>query len=333
MILIAPDKFKGSLTAQQVCDIIEAALHARGLTDTLSLPMADGGEGTPGILAGREVIVSHDFIGTANPVMRSDDVMHRSSAPLGQAIIAAERRQPERPMYIGIGGTATSDGGAGLLQALGARYFDCYGREMAADITPAQLPQIAHADISRLDCEKWSRLLTGLSDVKASLLPPGLSTISFAGQKGARTADLQLLEIGLANLRKVLGVNDSSPYDGSGGGIGFALASVIGATVKPGAEAILDSYTIDWNRVKLVITGEGQIDQQTAGGKVVDTLCHRARDLDVPSLAIGGYVEPHLRTRGRHTVLSTISKPSDYVAALAGQRLRTAVERYLDFLI
>ncbi len=292
--------------------------------------MADGGEGTPDVLIGCEVIVSHNFIGTANPKMRSDGVMHRSSAPLGRAIIAAERRQPCRQLYIGIGGTATSDGGAGLLQALGVRYFDSSGCEITSDITPALLPQIARADLSQLDRAKWSRLLTGLSDVKASLLPPGLSTLSFAGQKGAKLGDISSLEVGLANLRRVLSVNVSSPYDGAGGGIGFALASVIGAAVKPGAETILDSYTIDWSRVKLVITGEGQIDCQTAGGKVVDTLCRRACELDVPSLAIGGYVEPRLRSRGRHTVLSTISEPDEYVAALAGQRLMMAVESYLD---
>jgi len=330
MILIAPDKFKGSLTARQVCRIVGEALHARGLTDTLSLPMADGGEGTPGVLGGRRVIVSHDFIGTANPAMRGGDVMHRSSAPLGRAIIAAERRQPGRPLYIGIGGTATSDGGAGLLQALGVRYFDRSGREMTVDIAPAHLPQIARADLSRLDRAKWSRLLTGLSDVKASLLPPGLSTLSFAVQKGARVADIPLLEAGLANLREALGVNVTSPYDGAGGGVGFALASVIGAGVMAGARAILDSYTIDWDRVELVITGEGRIDSQTAGGKVVDTLCRRARDLGVPSLAIGGYAEPRLRAGGRHTVLSTIPEPGDYDAALAAPRLRAAVERYLD---
>ena len=233
-------------------------------------------------------------------------------------------------MYVGIGGTATCDGGAGMLQSLGARFFDSAGREMTADITPAMLPCISSADLSALHREPWHERLTGLSDVRASLLPPGLSALDFAAQKGARPADMPVLAAGLANLRRVLGMNACSPYDGAGGGVGFALATVIGAEVLPGAATILDSKEIDWTSITLVITGEGRIDRQTAGGKVVDTLCFRARSLGIPSLSIGGYAEPAMRSGWPHAVISTIDSPAAYSPTLAADRLRTALERHLD---
>lgn len=326
MILIAPDKFKGSLTAGQVCEVVGDVLRSRGFADIAAVPMADGGEGTPAVLGGRRVIVSHDHIGPQAEGMTDRGVMHRSSAPLGRAIAAAG----PGPMYVGIGGTATCDGGAGMLAALGARFFDSDGREMTSCITPAVLPSVVRADLSALRRGPWCHMLTGLADVRASLLPPGLSALDFAAQKGAAATDMPVLAEGLASLRRALGVDTSSPYDGAGGGVGFALATVIGAEVQPGAEVILDSCGVDWPRVSFVITGEGRIDEQTAGGKVVDAVVRRARRLGVPSLAIGGYAGQSLRRGGRHAVISTVDTPGEYVPELAAERLRGALGRYLD---
>ncbi len=312
MILIAPDKFKGSLTAPQAAELIADALRLCGFEDLMLVPMADGGEGTPRSLGGRSVILSSDFAGFGSTSLAGKSLMGRSSFPLGREIL----RHGSEPIYIAIGGTATSDGGAGLLQALGARFFGPQG-EILRPITPADLPSLVRIDTSGLAHPE----LTGLSDVRAALLPPGLSALDFARQKGASDADMKMLEAGLRRLAELLPDSPPGPHAGAGGGIGYALESVLKAPVADGAVAVLEAQHIPWQRVSLIITGEGRIDAQTAGGKVVKALTDKARQLAVPVIAIGGYVEPHLRSRN---VVSTIDSPDEYDPALAASRLHGA---------
>ncbi len=274
MLLIAPDKYKGTLSAPEAARII-----ADVITEPCCLaPMADGGEGTSDVLCsspewysdglarvnpntGEAVIDSSAVIGLQGVDLRHHDLLTASSSPLGREV----RRLLDygyKRVTIGIGGTCTCDGGAGFLEALG--------------------DYIAYKD----------RLL-GLSDVQVPLLaPPGRpSALMFAPQKGATQQMLPLLAEKLARVEAKYGPA-RSVFDGAGGGLGYALASVIGAQVVPGAQYVLDSYRIDWSKVRLVITGEGRYDHQTATGKVVHQVCLQAREHGVETVVLAGTVAP-----------------------------------------
>lgn len=339
MILIAPDKFKGSLTARQACDIIAKALRSCGYSDLLLCPMADGGEGTPHSLnAPRNsdsteskqipVILSHDYVG---PQSFADiPLIRRSSFALGEAVRSAY--QPGKCLYIGLGGTAVCDGGAGFLQALGLRFYDSNDNLVSTHITPESLPHLSRAEgLDEIINSGFGSDVEVLYDVKASLLPKGesLSALDFVAQKGATDSDIPTIIAGLGNLKRILSPKTESPCDGAAGGLGFALCSALGARSRVGAAAVLDSYNIDWNAIDLVISGEGRIDAQTSGGKVPGYMKQEAERHGVPCLLIGGYVEPRLRTA---CCISTIECETDYNSDLAAERLHKAAERANEWL-
>lgn len=279
MILIAPDKFKGTMSAETVAHCIASTLASYGY-ESVEFPMADGGEGTAAILARMyglrpepkvpECYVNEDgTIGvmeagvlTYGATRSRDIVMGRDSAELGEALHRVMDKYSQMDtLYLGIGGTGTCDGGAGMIRVLSR-----YGLEMRA-----------------------RRCLVGLCDVRVPLIAPigEPSALMFAPQKGALPEDLPQLA---ARLRKWQEhwPGRSSIYDGAGGGLGFALASVLGARCVDGAAYLAKS--IRWEGIDLVVSGEGRIDEQTGQGKVVDTLRRLAGAHGVPFLAFGGCV-------------------------------------------
>ncbi len=273
MILIAPDKYKGTLTAPQAAEIIARATGR----PCIQAPMADGGEGTASVLCrgekwqfdgvgyinsatGEAVIDSSAVIGLQNVDIAHHNLLTASSAPLGEAV----KRLLDQgcPMVtIGIGGTSTCDGGAGFLNALG-------------------------------DGQAYRHRLRGLSDVQVPLVAPfdRPSALMFAPQKGATHDMIPLLAEKLREVERQYGPA-RSPFDGAGGGLGYALASVIGCEVLPGSRYVLDSYHIDWSRISLVITGEGRYDRQTSLGKVIDEVRTRCKACAKPLIIIPGTVE------------------------------------------
>ncbi|MCM1224937.1 MAG: glycerate kinase [Lachnospiraceae bacterium] len=275
MILIAPDKFKGTLTAKEAAEIIAKELKGH---PCIVAPMADGGEGTAKAIASpriqqweeREgyflhipsrtaVIDSSAWIGLAQAA-KMGGVMQATSAPLGAKV--KELLDEEcATIIIGIGGTGTCDGGAGFLSAL-----------------------------DKENLPKYADRIIGLSDVKVPLISNGdaIDALSFAPQKGATSSDMPLLRQRLILARQEWGGGRTSPFDGAGGGLGFAIASAIGAPCYCGAEYVLNNYNIDWTKVDAVITGEGCIDRQTLAGKVVSAVCRKALEYGIPAIAIGG---------------------------------------------
>lgn len=297
MILIAPDKFKGTFSAQEICAAISGLLREGGYSGPiLCRPLSDGGEGiastlmprgkrvAPGVYEdtdGARLVVSSEIVGFANFGNPMPPLMQRSSVALGLAV------EPGVPTTLAIGGTATSDGGAGFLQGLGAEFYNPSGQLISKPITPALLPDISSADLSAL-----SRYdLRGIVDVKARLIPDGnpsqLSALSFASQKGLDRADFSRLENNLRHLQHLLG--GESPFDGAGGGLGYALASVVGAPCRLGGEVVLEKADIPWAEIFLVITGEGSVDLQTSrGGKLVDTIWREASRRGIPTVIAYG---------------------------------------------
>ena len=318
MILIAPDKFKGTLTARQAASIIAKGLHP---AFCLMAPMADGGEGTASIIGANSpwqqrngyyvnpiskvaVIDSSAVIG----LQPHNDVMHCSSAPLGLKVREILKGGCET-VVIGVGGTGTCDGGEGFLQAL-----DKYAI--------------------------YKDKIIGLCDVQVPLLPPDSSkwrecpsALMFAPQKGATENDIELLYQRLDQVRDAYSHGKSSPFDGAGGGLGFAIATAIGAKCYPGAEYVFQNYSIDWDKVSLVITGEGCVDAQTSQGKVADVVCRRAHDHGKPCVMIGGMVKE------RYEMADLLISTADFMPdmplneATAAKRLAAAVEYLKVWLI
>ncbi len=298
MILIAPDKFKGTFSAPEICALVAERLKSAGITASLKLsPLSDGGEGAsdalmPGAIKvaqgvyereGIRLVVSSELVGFSAFNRSGLPLMQRSSIALGRAI------DSRHPTYIAVGGTATSDCGAGFLQGLGAVFYDSANRRIDRNLCPATLHLVARADISALRHYD----IKGIIDVRASLCDGPLTALDFAPQKALKGENISGLRDALSHFQSVAG--GASEWDGAGGGLGYAIASVCGAPCISGAEAAIDGLNVDWQDVKLVITGEGCVDAQTAkGGKLVDAIYHKASKLGIPVLILYGRVEPPL---------------------------------------
>jgi len=310
MILIAPDKFKGTFTAEQAARIIGSELPHQ----CLMMPMADGGEGTAdaiasastgweqcnGYVANRETataaIDASSVIGLQKTDLSRHDILTASSAPLG-TVVREIIKGGCKKVIIGVGGTATCDGGVGFLEALG---------------------------LERL--EEYREALTALCDVRVPLVAPAgePSALMFAPQKGATPADITLLKARLESVERRW-PHRKSPFDGAGGGLGFALASVIGCRACLGAEYVLALNNVDWNHIRLVITGEGCVDAQTSRGKVVDTMTKAAAKRGIPTVVFGGYVTPELRST--HIISTFDKRPDTLTRQSAEEALRRAVRK------
>lgn len=281
MIVVAPDKFKGTLTARQTGDIIADVLRSRGL-DAHVFPMADGGEGT--------CAVFERFIPQINCVESSSfhpegSIVHRSTYGLGIELLKSLRKGAT---CLAIGGTRTADGGAGLLQALGYKFLREDGSEILQPMCPCLLLSVAA--VQPPDSLPFGLdSLIGLADVEASLLPPGLSAMDFLTQKGADEEDKRIIFKALKNLENMLGTGGK--YAGAGGGLGYALETVLGAQVEAGAPFI-GRHVLPAQDVDAVFTGEGALDFQTAGGKVVHFLAKYALLHSAPLWVLAGTVHP-----------------------------------------
>lgn len=317
-ILIAPDKFKGTLSAKEVADIIASRLTPLG-AEIVKIPMADGGEGTAGCLARifdmtlrtlpatnsvmqpmpsgatyyvnpitHEVAVdSSSVLGLSLIDPTASSPLDRTSYPLGKLLGDIIEAEHPATIYIGVGGTSTVDGGEGFLEALG---FDYDTRK-----TRIELPKIV-----------------ALLDVKSPLVAPDgePSSLTFAPQKGATPADMEKIRKNLAHLESRLPELRGSAETGSGGGLAFALAAV-GATAVSGADFIINHSKLNELKPDYIITGEGSLDAQTRLGKVVYRLIKYGVKTGIPVVAVGGRVLPDFDIEGAAKIISTQHYPPE----------------------
>ncbi len=317
-ILIAPDKFKGTLSAREAADTIAQELlplKARLITR----PMADGGEGTSEAIAGLTGMKTR-FIEARNSAMEpipggatyyfnpasrtaaidssavlglgllkegAPSPMHRSSYPLGEAVLSIIRKDSPTLLYIGIGGTSTVDAGAGFLQAIGFRFFSG-DNELPHPVTAAMLNSVTR--VLPPESPVCSPPIIALSDVAAPLVADTdkPSSLTFAPQKGATPAEINSLRESLRHL-STLQPSTGGKYDGAGGGLGYALAA-IGAEMVAGSSYLLDMMDIPSISPDIIITGEGSLDSQTELGKAVAALADYGTERDIPVIAVGGRV-------------------------------------------
>ncbi|MGV9361349.1 glycerate kinase [Amycolatopsis sp. NPDC003731] len=310
-VLIAPDKFKGSLTAGEVASAVAAGLadvHPAAAVTTL--PVADGGEGTvdAAVAAGyrRVRVPARGPTGlpvTASYAVRGDTAivelaeasgLHRlpgAPAPLTATsagtgdVIAAAVRAGCRRIVLGVGGSAGTDGGAGLLTALGARLLDAAGRELPSG--GAALSRLASLDVTRMS-EVDIELA---SDVDNPLCGPRGAAAVYGPQKGASPDDVETLDAALRHWASIAGPEFAErPGAGAAGGVGFAAMAVLGARVRPGIELLLDLLGFDaaLTGASLVITGEGSLDEQTLSGKAPAGVAAAAAAKGIPCVAVSG---------------------------------------------
>lgn len=310
-VLIAADKFKGSLTAVQVAERVTAGLRkAAPHVEVESLPVADGGDGTvdAAVAAGferREVRVAgplgHEVSaafalrdGTAVVEMAEASGLQRLPAGVFAPLTASTYGSGEllraaldagaRTIVFGVGGSATTDGGAGMLSALGARFLDADGEPLPPG--GGGLDVLATADLSDLDTRLADVDFVLASDVDNPLTGPKGAPAVYGPQKGASPDDVAALDAALAHYAKILEAAigpkaaeyAAAPGAGAAGGIGYG-ALVLGARFRPGIEVMLDvlGFGPALDRATLVITGEGSLDEQTLHGKAPAGVAAAAR--------------------------------------------------------
>lgn len=366
-VVVAPDKFKGSLTAAEVAARVAAGLARGGFAgETEVLPVADGGDGT--VAAAVSAGFRRVELGVRGPVGKNvtasyallDDTavieaaqacgltllppgclapLTATSRGVGELITTATRMGARR-IVLGVGGVATTDGGAGLLQALGARLADDQGRELPPG--GAALARLATLDLARLpDLSRVEFLLA--SDVDNPLLGPAGAAAVYAPQKGASPEEVRLLEVGLRRWADVteaatgapLPVRDA-PGAGAAGGIGFAALLFLGARMRPGIELLLElaGFGSRLDGARLVITGEGSLDAQTLRGKAPVGVARAAaaHEPAVPVVAVAGrctLTPDELRAAGiaRAYAVNDIEPDLERCMAEAGPLVERLAER------
>ncbi|MFF6773301.1 glycerate kinase [Streptomyces sp. NPDC012637] len=321
-VLVAADKFKGSLTAVQVAERVTAGL--RRVVPELeveTLPVADGGDGTvaAAVAAGferREVTVTGP-VGepvTAAFALRGTTAVVEMAEASGLQLLPAGVFAPltattygsgellraaldagATSIVFGVGGSATTDGGAGMLAALGARFLDADGEPVGPG--GGALAGLASADLSDVDPRFADVDLVLASDVDNPLTGPKGCAAVYGPQKGASPQDVETLDAALAHyaqvLEKAIGPKAAelaaSPGAGGAGGIGYG-ALLIGASFRPGIELMLDvlGFAPALERATLVITGEGSLDEQTLHGKAPAGVAAAARAAGKDVVAVCG---------------------------------------------
>jgi glycerate kinase len=328
-ILIAPQALKGSLDAKSVGGAIAFGVRSvYAEAEVLVVPVADGGEGTVHALvaatSGRLVETSvqgplGDRVNAEWGILGQSETGERTAviemaAASGLPLVAEARRNPRltstygtgeliraaldagcQSLLIGIGGSATNDGGAGMASALGARFLDLDGRELAAG--GAELARLAHIDTSGLDARLARTSVQVACDVTNPLFGPEGASVVYGPQKGATAEMVQELDSALRRYSSVLqndlGV-DVATVAGSGaaGGLGAGLMAFTHATLVPGAQLVLDALHLAEKLAgtDLVLTAEGRLDAQTAYGKAVAAVAALARQHRAPVVALAGSV-------------------------------------------
>jgi len=325
-IVIAPDSFKGSLTAAEAAEAIETGFRAvYPDAEYVKVPMADGGEGTVqslvdatsgtiitqlvsgpmgdmvagffGILGDRQTAViemaAASGIHWVRPKER--DVYLASSFGTGQLINAALDRGCDK-LIVGLGGSATNDGGIGMMKALGAQFFDQDGVQLAADVRA--LLQLASIDLQYLDPRLDKTEIVVACDVDNPLCGENGAARVFGPQKGATEEDIAVLDQALTRYGDILSANAgrdiaSEPGAGAAGGMGAAFIGLIDAVLKPGVDIVIEIVDLANSLVdaNLVITGEGRVDNQTIHGKTPTGVAKVAKSCNLPVICITGSVE------------------------------------------
>ncbi len=331
-VVIAPDKFKGSLSAPAVARHLEAGLQAGYAVHTgvpagadlevIRIPVADGGEGTLDAAVGsgftrRSALVS----GPTGQPLRAEFAVRGREAVIEMAVASGLAVLPDgvldavgatslgtgeliraaldagcQQIILGVGGSANTDGGAGVLQGLGAMFLDADGRELPPG--GGALARLHRIDFSRFYARLDEARFVLASDVDNPLLGPAGAAAIFGPQKGASPAEVETLDAAVANFVQVLAGEIGpraeraahAPGAGAAGGVGYAAIAVLAATRRPGIDVVLEFTELEQRLAgaDLVITGEGSLDEQSLLGKTPVGVARAAGRAGVPVIAVCG---------------------------------------------
>jgi glycerate kinase len=334
-IVIAPDSFKGSLSAPEVCRAIDQGVRAAlPSAETVLVPMADGGDGTARTLVegtGGELRSATVTGPLGEPIEAEYGVLGNGTtaviemaAASGLVLVPVERRNPLhtttygtgelisraldggcRKLIVGIGGSATTDGGVGMAQALGARFLDAAAGEVPG--TGAGLARLERIDASALDPRLAEASVRVACDVDNPLYGEHGAAAVYGPQKGATPEIVAQLDEGLRRFARTvardIGIDVADlPGAGAAGGLGAGLVAFCGATLEPGVEIVMEAVGLadKLRGADVVFVAEGRLDAQTAYGKTPSGVAKLATRAGCPVLAIGGSVPEEARELHEH---------------------------------
>lgn len=346
-VVIASDSFKGSASSRQVDDLLAEGIH-RVVPDanTMTFPIADGGEGTMDALVsacggevrsvtvsgplGDDVVAHYALIDGGDEAViemaeasgitligqSPENALRASTLGVGQVILAA-MDDGARKIYVGLGGSATSDGGAGMAKALGARFLDESGNGIPCGVVG--LESLASIDVSGLDPRLSDVEFVALTDVRNPLCGPNGAVYVYGPQKGLASHDLAQVDGWMRHYSEILlrdvGADVASlPGAGAAGGLGAGLVSFCGASIVSGIDFVLQKIELEkaMAGADLVVTGEGRMDSQSANGKAPVGVARLAKRHGIPVVAVVGSRADDLGSvysQGIDLVIPTVTAP------------------------
>lgn len=354
-VIIAPDSFKGSASSREVGELVELGVRRVAPDATVrKFPIADGGEGTVEAIVssrggevrevevsgplGEPVLARYGVVDGTTAVIEMaeasgitlieqtrENARRASSLGVGQLILDAVERGAER-VLVGLGGSATSDGGVGMAKALGVRFLDDQGEPVPCGLEG--LGQLAEIDCSRLSPKLAGVEFVALTDVRNPLCGDEGAVAIYGPQKGIDLGEVSELDSWMARYARLLadavGSDVASvPGAGAAGGLGAALAGFCGARIEPGIEYVLDAIRLEdaMEGADLVITGEGRMDAQSAFGKAPVGVAQRAKRHGLPVVAVVGSRAADLGgvwEAGIDLVVPTVTAPATLAECIAG---------------
>ena len=369
-ILLIPDSFKGTMSSMEICGIMADAIHHHYPdAEVVSIPVADGGEGSVDAfleaLGGDKVTVKaqdpygHEidsFYGILPDGTAVIEMAAAAGLPLvgdnkhaektttygvGQLIKDALRNKCKK-LVVGLGGSATNEGGCGAAAALGVRFIDAKGQSFVP--VGETLHDIAHIDVSGLDPLLKETNIVTMCDIDNPLCGPHGASAVFGPQKGADAECIKMLDNGLHHMADVIRRDLQKdvlnlPGSGAAGGMGGGMAAFFNSRLQPGIETVLD--TVHFNNLlhgaDLVISGEGKIDSQSLRGKVVIGVARRAKKSSVPLIAVVGDIGSDIQKAYDEGVtgifsINRVALPYDQLKLRARDDLRLTVDNIMYFL-
>lgn len=372
-IVVAPDKFRGSLSAADAARALARGARAADPSiDVVEVPMADGGEGTVDALVaatggevrqtivsgplGRPVTARFGLLGDGRTAVlemasasglalvapKDRDPLRASTRGTGQLLLAAIDAGASR-IILGIGGSATNDGGAGFAQAIGYRLLDGEGDELHPG--GGGLSRLSRIDASNVDSRIHGVTISVACDVDNPLCGPRGASAVFGPQKGADPAMIAVLDRNLAHLATLIARDighevADRPGAGAAGGLGAALISFAGATLQVGVDLVARAVDLE-AKIRgsdLVLTGEGAIDASSGAGKTAVGVARIARSLGVPTIGIAGTIGPGaacVLDEGMNSYFSLCDRPMSLESAIddAGPLLARVAESVVRLFI
>lgn len=362
-IVLAPQGFKESLTGLEIAEAMEVGAQSVWPdVNVVKIPVADGGDGTLQALVdssggairtaqvedalGRTieaewgalgngttaVIEVARAVGLARLSLDERDVLNASTYGVGQLFCEA-LDAGFTDFIIGVGGSATNDGGAGMIQAMGGRLTDESGSEIARG--GAALSSLRHIDVSNLDPRMQTAKITVACDVNNPLCGPRGASAIFGPQKGANFEDVQLLDAALANYAQVIADDLHAdvadiPGAGASGGLGAGLMGFFDARLRLGADIVLEAVELEHHleNADLVIVGEGQFDRSTVFNKSPVAVAQKAKIHGIPVIGIAGSLGAGFREvhdHGIDAVFSLVNRPMSLKAAMEDTKRLVAI--------